>query len=141
MSSHENDTGKEAGSSWTDRERLVYLVALMETSSPKLDFNNTPRPAGRSLIACQRMVTRLKTTVKADLEALRAGQPVAAAANGDAAQGKKNSKKPRTPKRKNKANSEDVQDTSPKKRGRKADAEPTVKEESDENGGWVIVDN
>ncbi|KAH8634345.1 hypothetical protein IG631_09745 [Alternaria alternata] len=45
--------GTKTGSGWTDKER------------------NTPRPAGRSIIACQRMIDRLKkATLKDELEAL-----------------------------------------------------------------------
>ncbi|CAN9210059.1 unnamed protein product [Alternaria alternata] len=45
--------GAKTGSGWTDKER------------------NTPRPAGRSIIACQRMIDRLKkATLKDELEAL-----------------------------------------------------------------------
>lgn len=91
------------------------------------------------------MVARLKGTLKGDLEALQAGQPIAAAADGDGAEGKKTPKKPRTPKRKNKADGEDEQDATPKKRGRKkVDAEPTVQEEGggdgDLDGDWDIVE-
>ncbi|KAF2271274.1 uncharacterized protein EI97DRAFT_388256 [Westerdykella ornata] len=110
MSDNENG-GAKAGKGWTDRERLVYLVALMEKSAVgKLDFKSTPRPQGRSEIACQRMIDRLKVTLKDDLEKLKAGQEIDA---GDAAP-----KTPKTPsKRKTKAAADEG--GSPKKRGRK----------------------
>ncbi|CAN9467858.1 hypothetical protein J4E82_010734 [Alternaria postmessia] len=61
----------KTGSGWTDKERLTYLFALIENSNVKFDYNNTPRPAGRSIIACQRMIDRLKkATLKDELEAL-----------------------------------------------------------------------
>ncbi|KAF2656062.1 hypothetical protein K491DRAFT_570081, partial [Lophiostoma macrostomum CBS 122681] len=102
------------GSGWTDRERLVYLVALVEQSAPKLDYNNTPRPNGRSKIACERMVQRLKDTLKEDLVALKAGQPTATEDSGTV----KTPKTPKTPKRKTKAVGDE--EGSPKKRGRPA---------------------
>ncbi|RYN37107.1 hypothetical protein AA0115_g1339 [Alternaria tenuissima] len=52
-------------------KQLTYLFALIENSNVKFDYNNTPRPAGRSIIACQRMIDRLKkATLKDELEAL-----------------------------------------------------------------------
>ncbi|KAF2743931.1 hypothetical protein M011DRAFT_489451 [Sporormia fimetaria CBS 119925] len=112
---------ESTGKGWSDSERLTYLVALMEQSSPRLDFNGTPRPEGRSLIACQRMVQRLKDTVKDDLAALKAGQPLPGDADGDDA--------PKTPAKtpKRKAVAKDT-DGSPKKRGRK----PKKQEQDDE---------
>jgi hypothetical protein len=131
---------------------LVYLFALMEQTGAKLDykvctsfflyhsslakrtFQNTPRPNGRSEIACQRMVDRLKTTIKDELEALRAGDPI-----GDVTP-KKTPKS--TPKRKAPAKKDGEADGegSPKKRGRKkntstdvnADAEGKTKEAAGE---------
>ncbi|CAN9215422.1 unnamed protein product [Alternaria alternata] len=94
--------GTKTGSGWTDKERvhlshpplltpslrtkrltrrktnkqLTYLFALIEHSNVKFDYNNTPRPAGRSIIACQRMIDRLKkATLKDELEALTSGDP------------------------------------------------------------------
>ncbi|KAH8727966.1 hypothetical protein GQ44DRAFT_725006 [Phaeosphaeriaceae sp. PMI808] len=107
---------------WTDKERLTFLFALVDSSGVKFNFAATPRPVGRSVIACQRMVERLKATLKDELEALMAGQPI---------EGGGTSKKtgaPRTPKsatkRKNKgqedANGEEK--ASPTKRGRKKKA-------------------
>lgn len=84
----------------------------------------TPRPNGRTTIACQRMIDRLKTTLKDDLEALKDGKPV----------GEVTPKGPKTPKRK-KADANDASkgdaEGSPKKRGRKkADAETAVKNDA-----------
>ncbi|RYN19781.1 hypothetical protein AA0112_g10984 [Alternaria arborescens] len=68
--------GTKTGSGWTDKERLTYLFSLIENSNVKFDYNNTPRPAGRSIIACQRMIDRLKkATLKDELEALTSGDP------------------------------------------------------------------
>ncbi|KAF7672964.1 hypothetical protein GT037_008915 [Alternaria burnsii] len=68
--------GTKTGSGWTDKERLTYLFALIENSNVKFDYNNTPRPAGRSIIACQRMIDRLKkAALKDEVEALTSGDP------------------------------------------------------------------
>ncbi|KAF2030828.1 hypothetical protein EK21DRAFT_35158, partial [Setomelanomma holmii] len=55
---------------------LTYLFALIENSDVKFNYNSTPCPTGRSVIACQRMVDRLKGTLKNELEALKAGSPI-----------------------------------------------------------------
>ncbi|OAG16632.1 hypothetical protein CC77DRAFT_1065080 [Alternaria alternata] len=68
--------GTKTGSGWTDKERLTYLFTLIENSNVKFDYNNTPRPAGRSIIACQRMIDRLKkAALKDEVEALTSGDP------------------------------------------------------------------
>ncbi|KAG9186092.1 hypothetical protein G6011_02648 [Alternaria panax] len=56
--------------------KLTYLFALIENSSVKFDYHNTPRPTGRSIIACQRMMERLKGTLKNELEALMSSEPI-----------------------------------------------------------------
>ncbi|EDU41280.1 hypothetical protein PtrSN002B_010577 [Pyrenophora tritici-repentis] len=99
---------------WTDKERLTYLFALIEKSNVKFDYNATPRPEGRTVVACQRMMERLKSTLKNELEALYEGRPI----------------EERTPKkaiptstpRKRKAKAADADaesPTTPSKRGRK----------------------
>ncbi|KAJ4375077.1 hypothetical protein N0V83_002157 [Neocucurbitaria cava] len=73
----DNNATKPAGgpkTSWTDREVLVYLWALVEKSGAKFDYNNTPRPGNRTVIAGQRKIARLATDLKDDLVALRSGQ-------------------------------------------------------------------
>ncbi|KAF2876724.1 hypothetical protein BDV95DRAFT_462471, partial [Massariosphaeria phaeospora] len=100
------------GGAWGDKERLVYLFALIEQSNVKLDFANTPRPNGRTLIACQRMFDRLKGTLKDDLEALKAGDSINEATV----------KTPKTPKRKKAIDEGDDNgetEATPTKRGRK----------------------
>ncbi|KAF2711501.1 hypothetical protein K504DRAFT_532084 [Pleomassaria siparia CBS 279.74] len=140
MSDNEVDTGKSAGKGWTDRERLVYLVAIMENSPiSKADINAAPRPLGRTAIACERMIGRLKASYKDDLEALKAGKPMV---HGD---GEATSKTPRTPKTpktprtpKRKANDpeggDDTAGASPKKRGRsKKEVDTAVKDEVEDH--------
>ncbi|KAL1609717.1 hypothetical protein SLS59_001226 [Nothophoma quercina] len=125
MSDTEGAKGKAAGSGWTDRERLAYLVSLIEHSDTKFNFKTAPLPVGRTAIACERMVGRLKNTLKAELEALKAGQPMPA--DGDTP--KATPKKTPTPrKRKGKEDGAEANgdaEGSPKKRGRpKKAAEP-----------------
>ncbi|KAF2244693.1 hypothetical protein BU26DRAFT_84453 [Trematosphaeria pertusa] len=134
MSDTEAKSGKAAGSGWTDKERLTYLFALIDNTGVKLDYNTTPRPNGRSVIACQRMVDRLKGTLKDELEALKAGDPIGnvtpkkARANGN---GDGDGEKKTPTKRKTKGEANVDGEGSPKKRGRKkkADAEVEVREE------------
>ncbi|KAL6710571.1 hypothetical protein ACN47E_008619 [Coniothyrium glycines] len=71
-----NANTSKAKSSWTDKERLTYLFALIDVSAVKFNYQSAPRPAGRSLIACQRMVERLRGTLKDELEALKGGVAV-----------------------------------------------------------------
>lgn len=114
--------------------KLDYKVSpsssLYHPSLAKQISQNTPRPSGRSEIACQRMVERLKTTIKDELEALKAGNPI-----GDVTP-KKTPKS--TPKRKAPAKKDGEADGegSPKKRSRKkktdADAEVKTKEADSE---------
>ncbi|KAF2819725.1 hypothetical protein CC86DRAFT_471815 [Ophiobolus disseminans] len=134
----DNDTTK-AKSGWSDKERLTYLFALIDNSESKFNYNMTPRPAGRSVIACQRMVERLKGTLKNELEALEAGVPL-----DDAA--------PKTPKtttpRKRKVKDDADEQATPSKRGRKKKVVPQpepkvevqVEVEDESDGGMKIKD-
>ncbi|KAI4659404.1 uncharacterized protein J4E78_005832 [Alternaria triticimaculans] len=118
------NSGK-ALTAWTDKERLVYLFALIEKSNVTFDYNNTPRPAGRSIIACQRMMGRLKDTLKNELEALMSGNPIE----------EDTPKKTPTPrKRKAKGDAADGEgETTPAKRGRKKKvSEDVVGDEEEE---------
>ncbi|CAE6997033.1 hypothetical protein CFE70_000413 [Pyrenophora teres f. teres 0-1] len=108
---------------WTDKERLTYLFALIENANVKFDYNTTPRPAGRSIIACQRMMERLKQTLKTELEALYEGKPIEERTPKKAAP----ASTPR--KRKVKADADAETPTTPTKRGRKNKSEAIVEEE------------
>jgi hypothetical protein len=81
-------------STWTEREKLTYLVAAMEAAGFKPDFKvrrpstsslplspqystapanhtqNTPLPPGRTVKACQHMVSGLKKLLEDDLAAM-----------------------------------------------------------------------
>lgn len=109
-----------------------HLISL-----PDPDTNleqNAPRPQGRSLIACQRMVDRLKTAYKDDIDALKAGNYFPDAGDG-APKTPKTPKTPRTVKRKVKdVDGETGAEETPKKRGRKKKvSEETVQTEDDAN--------
>ncbi|KAJ4346338.1 uncharacterized protein N0V89_010267 [Didymosphaeria variabile] len=141
-----NGTGK-AKSAWTDKERLVYLLGVLESAGTKLDYKNAPRPNGRSEIACERMIGRIKTAYKAELEALKAGQPFGSESTPRKKPGRKakgdNEGTPSTPKRKAKGAAEEGEDEdggSPTKKGKKAaDAEikAEVKDELDDEMNLV----
>ncbi|UPX09496.1 uncharacterized protein EKO05_0000185 [Ascochyta rabiei] len=72
------------GSGWTDRERLAYLLSLLEHSGAKPNIKTAPLPSGRSVIACERMLSRLKAALKGELDALRDGAAMRGCTNGDA---------------------------------------------------------
>lgn len=108
----------------TDRRQ----ARLRRTSTPLphsshniLTFTqNTPRPGGRSVIACKARVERLVKTLKDDLEALRAGQPIA---DGDNNTPKKKTAAGTPRKRKAKGEGAEGVNGTPTKRGRKKKAE------------------
>ncbi|KAI4914804.1 hypothetical protein J4E90_004838 [Alternaria incomplexa] len=119
------NSGK-ALTAWTDKERLVYLFALIEKSNITFDYNNTPRPAGRSVIACQRMMGRLKDTLKNELEALMSGNPI----EEDTP---KKTSTPRKRKAKGEAAADGEGEVTPAKRGRKKKvSEDVVGDEEEE---------
>ncbi|KAF3045248.1 hypothetical protein E8E12_011047 [Didymella heteroderae] len=137
MSDNEGTKGK-ANTGWTDRERLTYLLSLIEHSDTKFNFKasidlpsvhnykdttdtaqTAPLPAGRTVIACERMVGRLKNTLKDDLEALKNGTPLPTSNAGETP--KATPRKTATPrKRKPKEDGETNGDAegSPTKKGR-----------------------
>ena len=89
-----------------------------------------PRPNGRTLVACQLMVGRLKNALKDDLEALKAGAAVGDQAGVPA--GVRNENIPKTPKTPSKRKSKAADgDGSPKKRGRPAKKSAEKVEEDD----------
>lgn len=109
--------------------RTLYPPAVLYIHALK---QNTPLPIGRTVIACQRMVERLKATLKPELEALKGGS-AAAVGEDDTPTAPNTTTTP-----KHKADADDL-DVTPTKRGRKkkidTDAEPEtevkIKEEPD----------
>ncbi|KAF1848512.1 uncharacterized protein K460DRAFT_250109, partial [Cucurbitaria berberidis CBS 394.84] len=110
---------------WTEHEVLVYLLSAMEHSSLKIDFATAPVPFGRNASGCMQKIGKMKTALRAEIDALKAGEPIPAAEGTP--------KKKATP-RKRKAKGEDENGNgsangSPKKRGR---AKKTAKVEEEE---------
>jgi hypothetical protein len=97
---------------------LSYPSNSILTSLP---LQNTPRPAGRSVIACQRMMERLKGTLKTELDALMSGDPI-----GEGTPKKTGATTPR----KRKAKGDEV--GTPAKRGRKKKEEEVVEDAEEE---------
>jgi hypothetical protein len=116
---------------------------LIENSGVKFDFNvsyavlqssrlilisleATPRPNGRTVVACQRMMDRLKSTLKTELEAFHAGNPIVEGTP----------KKTPTPRKRKSKDAEASGDAeaSPTKRGRKKKgAEPVPEPVKDDD--------
>ncbi|KAF2876723.1 hypothetical protein BDV95DRAFT_602693 [Massariosphaeria phaeospora] len=78
---------------WTDRERIAYLVLLLEHGG-KIDakIGDAPVPHGRSTTSCKAMLWRLKSTYRDEINNIMTGNPIAGAGGtGDV------STTPRTP--------------------------------------------
>jgi hypothetical protein len=72
-------------------------------------LQNAPIPAGRSVIACQKLLVRLKKTFKEDIERIKNGQPLGADTSDETATLSKTPETPKTVrKRKSKAGDEDA---------------------------------
>ncbi|KAF2088421.1 hypothetical protein K490DRAFT_64471 [Saccharata proteae CBS 121410] len=88
---------KTAGSSWTEQDKIVFLLDLMETGAMTIDWKKANLPAGRTRNACSLMLRRLRTAHQAELDELKAARATASSsAGGDpkptAAQAKKKGK-------------------------------------------------
>ncbi|KAF1931778.1 uncharacterized protein M421DRAFT_2410 [Didymella exigua CBS 183.55] len=116
MSDTETPKGK-ARTGWSDHER----------ANTKFNFKTAPLPPGRTLIACERMLGRLKTALKSELDALSGG----ARMPGDSSIGKA-ARKSAVP-RKRKGRDENEGEGGPVKKGRRA-KDAAVKDEDDEEG-------
>ncbi|KAF2743932.1 hypothetical protein M011DRAFT_489452 [Sporormia fimetaria CBS 119925] len=99
------------GSGWTEREKMVYLLGLLEasTTDTKINYADAPRPPGRTDGACKIMVHRLRQSLKEELEAMKAGQSLDTVV-----------KPPKTPSKRKTAPKGDGEggEGTPKKRGR-----------------------
>ncbi|RYN19780.1 hypothetical protein AA0112_g10985 [Alternaria arborescens] len=120
--------------SWTEHEVLVYLLSVIEAGNVQLDYNNAPVPAGRNVNGCRQKMNKTKLALKPEIDALKAGSPIAAAVTTPA--GGTPTKKAATP-RKRKPKTDDEGNTgevTPKKgRGRpKKNKEPTPEAEEDQ---------
>ncbi|KAL1597326.1 hypothetical protein SLS60_008910 [Paraconiothyrium brasiliense] len=148
MSDNENlnGTGKTK-TGWTDKERLVYLIGAIESTGTNINYKNAPRPNNRTQIACERMVGRIKTAYKAELDALKAGHSFDSEATpkkkGPKPKADGESSTPKTPKRKAQgvARDGDGEDVgSPTKKSKNASNIKTKAEIKDEldDSMWVI---
>ncbi|CAI6335302.1 unnamed protein product [Periconia digitata] len=131
-----SNAGAKPGGGWTDKERLVYLYALVEQTGIKPDYKNTPRPNNRTELACERMIGRLKNTLKDELDALKAGTY-----GGDEVVTPRKRKTPAKDKSKDDQVNGDA-DGSPKKRGRKkkVDIEAAKKDAADADAKMMSED-
>ncbi|RYN75598.1 hypothetical protein AA0117_g6297 [Alternaria alternata] len=127
-------SGQGNAQSWTEHEVLVYLLSVIEAGNVQLDYNNAPVPAGRNVNGCRQKINNTKLALKPEIDALKAGSPIAAAVTTPA--GGTPTKKAATPlKRKPKTDDEgNTGEVTPKKgRGRpKKNKEPTPEAEEDQ---------
>ncbi|KAL6710573.1 hypothetical protein ACN47E_008621 [Coniothyrium glycines] len=128
----DNDTGPKNGGiakgtaqGWSDHELLVYLISAMEHSNWAPDFNNAPIPVGRNANGIRQKLTKVKHSLRPELDALKAGQPLAVTSEATP-------KKTATP-RKRKVKDEGETEATPTKRGRKKKSEVKVEDEADED--------
>ncbi|KAH6840477.1 hypothetical protein B0T12DRAFT_400077 [Alternaria alternata] len=127
-------SGQGNAQSWTEHEVLVYLLNVIEAGNVQLDYNIAPVPAGRNVNGCRQKINKTKLALKPEIDALKAGSPIAAAVTTPA--GGTPTKKAATP-RKRKPKTDDEGNTgevTPKKgRGRpKKNKEPTPGAEEDQ---------
>ncbi|CAN9210095.1 unnamed protein product [Alternaria alternata] len=122
------------GNAQTNSGQLVYLLSVIEAGNVQLDYNIAPVPAGRNVNGCRQKINKTKLALKPEIDALKAGSPIAAAVTTPA--GGTPTKKAATPrKRKPKTDNEgNTGEVTPKKgRGRpKKNKEPTPEAEEDQ---------
>ncbi|CAN9215463.1 unnamed protein product [Alternaria alternata] len=128
-------SGQGNAQSWTEHEVLVYLLSVIEAGNVQLDYNNAPVPAGRNVNGCRQKINKTKLALKPEIDALKAGSPIAAAITTPT--GGTPTKKAATPrKRKPKTDDEgnDAEITPKKGRGRpkKKAATPEIEIEEDQ---------
>jgi hypothetical protein len=144
----------------TNSGQLVYLLSVIEAGNVQLDYNvsipvytmkpsvlllgralliditqNAPVPAGRNVNGCRQKINKTKLALKPEIDALKAGSPIAAAITTPT--GGTPTKKAATPrKRKPKTDDEgnDAEITPKKGRGRpkKKAATPEIEIEEDQ---------
>ncbi|KAJ4383310.1 hypothetical protein N0V86_001355 [Didymella sp. IMI 355093] len=122
------------GAAWTDTERMAYLIVIAEHAldAPiESKISQAPVPGGRNVNACRKIIKKLKDKLKDDIENIKAGRPVVAPAEGDAAATPAKG----TPRKRKTEGAEDG-GASPKKKAtpRKKKSEAIVKDEEDGDG-------
>ncbi|KAF3049528.1 hypothetical protein E8E11_009900 [Didymella keratinophila] len=143
MSDNEKTSGKggaaATGAAWTDTERMAYLIVITEHAldAPiESKISQAPVPGGRNVNACRKIIKKLKEKLKDDIDNIKAGRPVVAPAEGDAAS-------KATPKKRKTESPEDG-GASPKKKAtpRKKKSEAVVKDDEasvkDEEAGGEV---
>lgn len=96
---------------------VIFLVLEQLKGDTAIKWKDIPLPAGRSVIACQRMFERVTAEVKDDLEKIKTGEPLqldqpatpkrarkrkvdaATPTGGDGEEDAKPAKSPRTPRK------------------------------------------
>ncbi|KAL1794387.1 hypothetical protein ACET3X_007808 [Alternaria dauci] len=133
----DENTPKGAGGKvqgWTEREFLVYLLSALDSANIQIDYNSAPVPAGRNANGCRQKINKTKLALKPEIDALKAGLPIAAAFTSPV-DGSPTKKAVTPRKRKPKADDEgNTGEVTPKKaRGRpKKNKEPAPKTEEDQ---------
>ncbi|OAL52009.1 hypothetical protein IQ07DRAFT_642892 [Pyrenochaeta sp. DS3sAY3a] len=124
-----------AAAGWTDTQVLAYLLSVIECSKTKLDFNNAPVPAGRTIGGCTQKINKLRVAMRAEIDAIKAGHAASATATvGDISPPKKGRAKRKA------SEDADVESPPKKKRGGKKKAiSPDVVEEEEEQKGDIYV--
>ncbi|KAI4640028.1 hypothetical protein J4E93_008828 [Alternaria ventricosa] len=131
-------SGQTNPQGWTEHEVLVYLLNVIDTTGVQLDYNNAPVPAGRNVNGCRQKINKTKVALKPEMDAIKAGVPLAGAADGTPTNTP--TKKAATPrKRKAKVDEEGNEtEVTPKKgRGRTKKKLPTPEIEEDMEGEGV----
>ncbi|KAH8634346.1 hypothetical protein IG631_09746 [Alternaria alternata] len=145
-------SGQGNAQSWTEHEVVRSLPSTYETAKLTVDSSSTssassrlamcnstttqiaPVPAGRNVNGCRQKINKTKLALKPEIDALKAGSPIAAAVTTPA--GGTPTKKAATPrKRKPQTDNEgNTGEVTPKKgRGRpKKNKEPTPEAEEDQ---------
>ncbi|OAG16631.1 hypothetical protein CC77DRAFT_1098226 [Alternaria alternata] len=127
-------SGQGNAQSWTEHEVLVYLLSVIEAGNVQLDYNIAPVPAGRNVNGCRQKMNKTKLALKPEIDALKAGLPIAAAVTtpaGGAPTKKAATPRKRKPKTDNEGNTGEV--TPKKGRSRpKKNKEPTPEAEEDQ---------
>ncbi|XPS75939.1 hypothetical protein M3J09_008003 [Ascochyta lentis] len=128
--------GTATGAAWTDTEKMAYLIVVAEHAigdSIESKVSQAPVPGGRNVNACRKIVKKLKEKLKDEMDNIKAGLPVAAAA---AEGGGPTATPVKATPRKRKTEGGAGGEESPKKKAapRKKKSEATVKDEERDEG-------
>ncbi|KAL5120919.1 hypothetical protein ACEQ8H_001107 [Pleosporales sp. CAS-2024a] len=124
--------------SWTEHEVLVYLLSAIEHNNIKIDFAKTPAPFGRNASGCSQKISKIRTALRAEIDAIKNASPFPLPPATATASTTTTPKKKLPPTRKRKPATEDDDDDdepTPKKRAggpKSSIKEETVKEEPDD---------